>query len=190
MAKFVDFFSDREVQDIMEGFVERFPKIFEGFAASKIGFVSTRKKGKHPIKLHQVKYPHNVWLSKVYIVETLDTKWKKLDQKQKNLHVFRIMCSIPNGGFDDLSKAYGKVLQPDIKMFMQEYAACGGIPNWEENPAAKDPMAQTADDVEKATPVVEAIPADDVVERKSVSAADVATSVKPRTATKVVDAKK
>jgi hypothetical protein len=51
-------------------------------------------------------------------------------------------------------------------------------------------MAQTADDVEKATPVVEAIPADDVVERKSVSAADVATSVKPRTATKVVDAKK
>ena len=181
MAKFVDFYSDREVQDIMEAFVERFPTMFEGFDASKIGFVTTKKKGKKTgpaLKLHKVAYPHNVWLSKAYIVEASEAAWKKASPKNKNLGVWRVMCAIPMGGFDEQSKMYGKILQPDIKMFMREFAATGGVPNWEENPAAKDPMAQTADEMVKAIPVVEAIPADDGIERKAVTAADV-TSVKP-----------
>jgi hypothetical protein len=85
------------------------------------------------------------------------------------------MCAIPNGGFDEQSKMYGKIRQPDFKMFMQEFAASGGVPNWEENPAAKDPMEQTAEEVAKAIPIVEAIPADGV-ERKAVTATDI-TSV-------------
>lgn len=186
MAKFVDFYSDREVQDIMEAFLERFPTMFEGFDPAKIGFVTTKKKGKKTgpaLKLHRVAYPHSVWLSKAYIVEASEAAWKKLDAKKKNLSVFRTMCAIPMGGFDEQSKAYGKVLQPDIKMYMREYAAAGGIPNWEENPAAKDPMQQTTDEVVKAIPVIEAIPADDGVERKAVKPEDV-TSVKPAKASK------
>lgn len=182
MSKFVDFYSDREVQDIMEAFTERFPTMFEGFDPSKIGFVTTKakkgKKGGPVLKLHKVGYPQNVWLSKAYIVEGQEAAWKKLDDTKKNLSVFKIMCAIPLGGFDEQSKAYGKILQPDIKMFMREYAASGGVVNWQENPAALDPMKQTAEDVAKAIPVVEAIPADDGVDRKAVTAADV-TSVTP-----------
>jgi hypothetical protein len=176
MAKFVDFYSDRETQDIMEAFLERFPTMFEGFDASKIGFVTTKKKAKKTgaaLKLHQVRHPHSVWLSKTYIVEAFDQIWKGLDQKRKNLSVFRAMCAIPQGGFDEQSKMYGKVLKPDIQMFMREFAASGGVVNWEENPAAKDPMAQTEDEVGRAIAPPEAIPADDV-ERKAVSEADVA----------------
>jgi hypothetical protein len=182
MSKFVDFYSDREVQDIMEAFVDRFPMMFEGFDSSKMGFVTTKakkgKKGGPVLKLHKVGYPHNVWLSKAYIVEAQEGAWRKLDDTKKNLSVFKIMCAIPIGGFDEQSKSYGKVLQPDIKMFMREYAASGGVVNWQENPAALDPMKQTAEDVAKAIPVVEAIPADDGVERKAVTADDV-ISVKP-----------
>jgi len=182
MSKFVDFYSDREVQDIMEAFLERFPTMFEGFDPSKIGFVTTKKKGKKSgpaLKIHKVSYPHNVWVSKVYIVEATDLTWKKLDSKKKNLSVFRIMCAVPMGGFDEQSKMYGKLLAPDIKMFTREYAASGGVINWEENPAAKDPMQQTAEEVVKAIPVVEAIPADDGVQRQAVPASAV-TSVKPK----------
>ena len=182
MAKFVDFYSDKEIQDIMEAIVERFPQMFEGFDASKIGFVTTRKKTKKSgpaLKLHKVGYPQNVWVSKAYIVEAFETVWKAQDQKKKNLAVFRTMCAIPVGGMDEQSKAYGKILQPDIKMFMREYAACGGVPNWEENPAAKDPMDQKQEDVQKAIPTPEAIPADGV-ERKAVSKDAVASVVKPK----------
>lgn len=181
MAKFVDFYSDREVQDIIEAFLEKFPTMFEGFDATKIGFVTTKKKGKKTgpaLKLHKVAYPQNVWLSKAYIVEASEAAWKRLDPKKKNLSVFRTMCAIPMGGFDEQSKAYGKVLKPDIQMFMREFAASGGVPNWEENPAAKDPMEQTAEEVAKNIPAVEALPADDGVQRKAVSVDDV-TSVKP-----------
>jgi len=178
MAKFVDFYSDREAQDIVEAFLERFPTMFEGFDVARIGFVTTKKKkAKYPIKVHSVKYPQSVWLSKAYIFETLEVAWKKCDQKKKNMSVFRAMCAIPMGGFDEQSKAFGKVLQPDIKMFMKEYAACGGVPNWEENPSAKDPMSQTAEQVAKAVPVGEAIPEEDdgTVKRKAVTVGDVAS---------------
>ena len=186
MAKFVDFYSDRDVQDIMEAYLERFPTMFEGFDTTKIGFVTTKKKNakqdaKQAIKLHQVKYPHNVWLGKTYIAEVIEAPWKKLDQKKKNLAVFRTMCKIPTGAFDEQSKMYGKTLKPDIQMFTREFAAAGGVPNWEENPAANDPMTQTAEDVAKATPVSEAIPASDGIDRKAVTAADLA-SVTPKTA--------
>ena len=179
MAKFVDFYSDRDVQDIMEAYLERFPTMFEGFDTAKIGFVTTKKKtakqdGKGAIKFHQVKYPHNVWLGKVYIVEVLESPWKKLDQTKKNLAVFRTMCKVPTGAFDESSKMYGKILKPDIQMFTREFAAAGGVPNWEENPAAKDPMKQDADDIAKATPVPEAIPASDGIERKAVTNEDLA----------------
>lgn len=190
MAKFVDFYSDREVLDIMEAYLERFPTMFEGFDTGKIGFVTTKKKGKKAgaaLKLHKVGYPHNVWVSKAYIVEGSDSVWKKLDQKRKNLSVFRAMCAIPQGGFDEQSKAYGKVKKPDIQMFTLEFAASGGVPNWEENPAAKDPMDQSTDQVVRAIPVaegVEAIPADDGVERKAVSNEDIAGVVPGKTAAK------
>jgi hypothetical protein len=50
------------------------------------------------------------------------------------------MCAIPSGGFDPESEFFARKVKPDIQMFMLEYAACGGVPNWQENPAAVDPM--------------------------------------------------
>lgn len=193
MAKFVDFYSDREVQDTMEAIIERFPMMFDGFDTSKIGFVTTKskKKGKATgpaLKLVKVGYPHNVWLSKAYIVEAGEGAWKKMDTKRKNLSVFKIMCAIPVGGFDEQSKAYGKVLPPDYKMFMREFAASGGVPNWEENPAAKDPMEQTPEEVAQAIPTVEAIPAEDGVERKAVTPGDVASVKVTSKAAKAIQA--
>jgi len=170
------------VQDIMEAFLERFPTMFEGFDPVKIGFVTTKKKGKksgRALKLHKVAYPHSVWLSKAYICEAFEALWKKIDAKKKNLEVFRIMCAVPMGGFDEQSKMYGKILKPDINMFMREYAASGGVVNWEENPAAKDPMSQTTEDVVRAIPVVDAIPSEDGVQRQAVPVAAV-TSVKAK----------
>ena len=188
MAKFVDFYSDRDVQDIMEAYLERFPTMFEGFDTAKIGFVTTKKKnakqdGKKAIKLHQVKYPHSVWFGKVYICEVLEAPWKKLDQTKRNLAVFRTMCQVPTAAFDESSKMYGKTLKPDIQMFTREFAAAGGVPNWEENPAAKDPMKQDACDIANATPVPEAIPASDGVDRKAVTL-DNLVSVQPKSARK------
>lgn len=179
MAKMVDFYSDREVQDIMEAFLERFPIMFDGFDTAKIGFVTKKdKKGKAKgpaLKLTKVGFPYDVWMNKTYIVVASEGAWKKLDLKRKNLSVFKTMCAIPVGGFDEQSKAYGKIRQPDFKMFMQEFAASGGVPNWEENPAAKDPMDQTAEEMEKSLPIIEAIPSDGI-DRKAVTANDI-TSV-------------
>lgn len=157
MAKFVDFYSDHEVKDIAEGYLNRYPDTLSGFDCSKVGFIVTRKNRGLPLKVHSVKYPMNVWMSQVYIFEVFEGPWRKLDQKRKNLNVFKAMCSIPSGGFDDQSKMYGKILKPEINMFMREYAASGGVVNWEENPAAQDPMDRTEEDVEMEIPVVEAI---------------------------------
>jgi hypothetical protein len=158
MPKFVDYHSDKEVSDIMEKFLGKFPGMFEGFDVAKIGFVTTlKKKSKEPVKLHRVKYPFDVWMSKVYIVEVFQTYWKRMDVKKRNMAVFRTMCAIPDAAFDEQSKQYGKVLTPEIRMFMKEYAACGGVPNWMENPAAADPMERTTEDIAKDIPEVEAI---------------------------------
>jgi len=180
MAKMVDFYSDREVQDIMDAFLERFPMMFDGFDSSKIGFVTKKDKkakikpNKPAIKLMKVGFPYDVWMNKTYVVVAAEGIWKNLDSKRKNLSVFRTMCAIPQGGFDEQSDNYGKIKQPDIKMFMREYAAAGCIPNWEENPAAKDPMAQTSAEVDRSMPVVEAI-SSEVIERKAVTVENIAS---------------
>jgi len=171
MAKFVDYASGREVQDIMEKFLEKFPQIFEGFDTAKIGFVMTKKKkSKVPMKLVSVGYPVNVFLDKTYIVEVFEKFWKKLDDKKRNLSVFHTMCAIPDGAFDDQSNNYGKKLQPEIKMYLREYAAAGGVPNWMDNPAAADPLERSIEEMEEDVPIVEAIPdEDDGVERNPVT---------------------
>jgi len=169
MAKFVDYEGGREIQDIIEKFIERFPQIFEGFDASRIGFVMTKKKkSKVPIRLVPVGYPMDVFTNKTYLIESYKTLWEKMDQKKQNLAVFHVMCAIPEGAFDEQSKTYGKKLQPEIKMYMKEYAASGGVPNWMENPAAADPLDRTLDEIKEDIPDVEAIP-DDGVERSPVN---------------------
>lgn len=160
MPKFTDYESETEVRDIMEKFLERFPGMFEGFDTSKMGFVMTaKKKSKVPVKLHTIQYPVDVFCSsKVYIVEVFKKWWKQMDTKRKNMSVFRAMCEIPEGGFDESSKYYGKKLQPEIRMFMKEFAACGGVPNWMENPGAADPMERSAEDVAANVPAVDGLP--------------------------------
>lgn len=163
MPKFTDWENAPEVRDIMERFLERYPGMFEGFDVDKMGYVMTaKKKGKEPIKVHTVQYPLSVFCSsKAYVVEVFQKWWKRMDAKKRNMAVFRAMCTIPDGGFDESSKHYGKKNQPEIRMFMKEYAACGGVPNWMENPAAADPMERTAEQMAKDIPVADAIPPDD-----------------------------
>lgn len=144
MARFVDYYSDSEVRNIMESILDKFTDMFRGFDVQRIHFITTKEKKSHrPLKLRTVSYPMEVFIGRPYIVEVFETKWKVLDQKRKNLAVFHIMCSIPDGGFDLESDNYARKLKPEIEMFMLEFAACGGVPNWMENPLAEDPMEKT-----------------------------------------------
>jgi hypothetical protein len=168
MAKFTDWESGKEVQDIMEKFLEKFPDIFSGFRTDGIHFIKTKKKkANRPINLRTVGYPFDVFVGKPYIVEVFAKWWDTMNQKQRNLAVFHIMCAVPDGGFDDQSKHYAKKLKPEIEMYTLEFAATGGVPNWMDNPSAVDPMNSTADQVALGIPGAEAIPAEsgDGIER-------------------------
>ena len=150
MPRFEDYRSDPEVRDIVESFVKKFPRVFEGFTIEDIGFVVTQKKklkGKHPIKVRTVPYPHFVFSGKTYIFETYETKWQEYNKKQKNLAVFHAMCGIPVGGFDPASKAYGKLVKPDFELYRFELAAAGGVADWFEDDSARDPMEIDAADI-------------------------------------------
>ncbi len=154
MARFEDYGTDPEVRDIMERYIKKFTRVFEGFDLDEIGFIVTKKKkpsnGK-PINLRTVSYPNYVFAGKTYIVEVFETIWAEMNTKQKNLAVFHTMCAIPLGGFDPASKVYGKKVKPEIVMYRQEYAAAGGVPDWMENDAARDPMEIKVEDVDMAS---------------------------------------
>lgn len=192
MAKYTDFYSDPEVKDIMERFLDRFPGMFEGFNPDEINVIFTeKKKSQVPIKLKSVTYPMDVYISKPYIMEVFDTWWSDMNEKQKNLAVFHIMCMVPEGGFDETSDCYAKRRKPDINMFMLEFAACGGVADWFNNPSAKDPMERSAKEIVKEAPGLfageddEAIPDDsrDGIKRVPVTARDIAeTGIKEEVA--------
>lgn len=152
MSKLTDYESMPEVTDIMEAFTERFPQCFEGFDVGQVEAILTKKrKSKVPITLKVVGFPCYLFM-KPYVVEVHDEWWKDMDAKKRNLSVFHIMCCFPEGAFDEQSKNYGKRLKPDIQMFMEEYAVAGGIPNWMENPDAKDPMQDMEEEDDDAIP--------------------------------------
>lgn len=150
MARFEDFTSDAEVQDIMERIVDKFPAVFDSFDTSGIHFIRTEttKEKKGPaVKLRSVTYPMEVFVGKPYIVETFSKNWEKLNSKQRNLAVFHVMCAIPIGGFDPESNKYAKKSKPDYEMYRLEFAVAGGIPDWQENDAANDPLDIGQDEV-------------------------------------------
>lgn len=178
MSRFTDFYSDGEVKDIMERFMERFPTMFEGFDVDSIGFVTTKKKkSAKAIRLVPVAYPMEAFINKPYIVETYEARWHSMTPKQKNLAVFHVMCAIPDGGFTATAKHYGKKVKAEIVMYMREFAASGGVPNWMENPAAVDPMESTVEDMKNAVPSIEALPEDGVGEVVKVPVAPKAAAV-------------
>ena len=142
-ARFEDFGSDTEVKDIMDRYINKYGPVFEGFDTGSIHFIRTKtKKPSHnkPLKLHSCRYPQEVFIGKPYIVEVFDTIWSELSTKQKNLAVFHIMCSTPSDAFDRASTNYAGKVKPHYEMYRNEFAACGGVPDWMENPAAMDPM--------------------------------------------------
>jgi hypothetical protein len=156
MARFTDYRSDSEVSDIMEGFVDKFPEVFDGFDVDGIRFIVTQKKKnpKEPVKLRAMTYPNEVFVGKPYIVEVFEDSWNKLNGKKKNLMVFRTMCAIPPNGFDPESKYYAKKVKPQIVMYDLEFAAAGGVPNWMENDLAVDPMETTKEEMAEHAPKV------------------------------------
>lgn len=151
MPRFEDFKSDPEVLNIVERFLKKYPRVFEGFNVDEVGFILTQKKKgppKQPIKVRSVTYPNFVFACKTYIFETFEKKWADLTKKQRNIAVFHAMCSIPIGGFEPASKMYGKVLKPDFQLFRQEFAATGGVADWlEDEKRARDPMEIDASEV-------------------------------------------
>lgn len=178
MAKFGDWSAAQDVKDIAEKFVEHFPGVFEGFNSDDIFFFLTKKKkSKMPIKVRALGYPAYVAAGKPYIFEVFEVWWKEMDIRQKNISVFSAMSHIPDGGFDEQSKHYGKLVRPEIQMHMRTFAAVGGVPNWFENPAAKDPLYRTEKEISDDVPTVEAIPAGTTkgaAKRTPVSAKDIA----------------
>ena len=171
--KFADFEACPDVVEIMEAFLERFPQVFEGFDVVEVEVILTKKRtSRVPITLKAVGCPCYLFM-KPYVMEVHEDWWKDMDTKKRNLAVFHVMCQFPEGAFDEQSKNYGRKLKPPIQMFMEEFAAAGGIPNWMENPAAADPLEATDDGDDE-----DAIPDDgegDGVERKPVTAETIAT---------------
>ena len=164
MAKNVDYIISGEVSTLMEEMVDGFPALFDGFDVSRIACLMTqKKKSKVAVKLHNIGYPKDVLSDKVYIVEVFNDSWKNMDQKKRNLALFHAMCGVPAGGFDELSKNYGKKKKPDYSMYLEEFAVSGGVPNWMENDAAQDPMDLAAE-----------IAKDDGVQRSALTPSDVA----------------
>jgi len=144
MAKVTDYNCSPEVNEIMVKMAEAFPKVFPGFDAQKIGCVHTNGKAssRKPLAIKSVKYPYDVYLDKVYIVEVAQETWAEMTDKQKRLAVFHTMCAVPEGAFDPQSKNYAGKKRPDYEMYAEEFAAAGGVPNWMENDEAADPLDQ------------------------------------------------
>jgi len=133
MPKFNDYETSDEVSEIMHNMLGHYSNVFQGFDLGKVGFVHTKKKkSKRAIKVHSVKYPVDVWCTKTYIVEVFDDKWGGMSEKKRSISVFRAMLAMPDGGFDEQSKNYGKIRKPDIEMYTEEYVVCGGKTNWED----------------------------------------------------------
>ena len=165
MPKLSDYEVRPEVTDIMEQMIEGFPNVFEGFDVNLVLASHTKGKenDKKPLRLVAVKYPHSVMTDTVYIIEVMDDTWMKLSQKQKNLAVFHIMCSVPPGAFDPESKKYAGKRKPDYEIFAEEFAVSGGIPNWLENDVeSRDPIDVANGDVAEE------------IERKAVTKEDIA----------------
>lgn len=157
MAKAPDYDVGNEIIDIVERTVDRFPAIFDGFDPGKVRAVITKgKRGR--MKIHPNRFPFNIFTTGfVYIFEACGKTWEEMSDKQKRLEIFHVMCAIPRGGFDQTSKDYGRKLKPEIEMFLMEFAASGGVPNWTQNPSAKDPLELEEEELEKAV-LVEILP--------------------------------
>jgi predicted metallopeptidase len=141
MAKNNDYVVSGEISDAMENMIDAFPALFEGFDVNRVLCVmSRRKKSKDPVKLINIGYPREILSDKVYIIEVFFETWKTMSQKKKNLALFHAMCGVPPGGFDETNKNYGKKRRPDYAMYLEEFAVSGGVPNWMENDAARDPL--------------------------------------------------
>jgi len=145
MPKVIDYHVGPEVTDIMEKMLQTFPEVFSGFDVNLISCVHTKNKesARKPLMLKAVRYPYDVWLNKVYIVEVAEKTWAEMDQKRKNLAVFHTMCAIPEGAFDPESKDYARIKRPDYELYAEEFAVSGGVPNWMENDDAHDPMEKS-----------------------------------------------
>jgi hypothetical protein len=143
MAKFSDYACSSEVTDIMVKLITKFPSVFTGMDVNLVACVHTNNKAskKKPLSLRAVKYPYDVWLNKVYVIEVAQETWAEMNDKQKNLATFHIMCGIPEGAFDVTSKNYAGKKKPDHEVYDQEFAVTGGVLNWmdEENEAI-DPL--------------------------------------------------
>lgn len=155
MPKVIDYEVRQDVTDIMEKMVEAFPQVFREFDTNQIFCVHTKgkSKDKKPIALKPVRYPYDVLIDRVYIAEVAGESWNEMDPKRRNLSVFHIMCSIPEGAFDPESKNYGKVKKPDYELYAEEFAVSGGIPDWMNNEDAKDPIGKKEDDGIERNPV-------------------------------------
>ena len=149
MSKETNYRIGGEAVEIMERILQKFPKVFPEFDMNQIGtiFLCNKKiTGKNPVQVKPVGFPAEVWANKVYIFVVYDDEWQTLSQKQKNLAIFKAMCSIPDGGCDPESKTYGKKRKPDYEMYAEEYAVTGGVPDWMNNPAARDVFDVGTDD--------------------------------------------
>jgi hypothetical protein len=133
---------DVEVPKIVEHILKKFSTTFPRFNKDAILFLRTQRKQRKPLRLIPCRYPfHIITEPYCYVIETSLPVWEMLEQKQKNLAVFHIMCAIPDGGFDVDCEFFVKKRRYDYELYDEEYGAAGGIPNWMDDPdAARDPL--------------------------------------------------
>lgn len=132
---------ETDAKEIMVKLIAKYPTIFGHVEVDRIGFIrNLKKKSDLPTKLVAVKHPHDIWNDNTYILEIFGDCWGTLEQKQKNLAIAQVLCSIHSEGFSENSKNYGKTIKPNIVSYLEVFSLSGGIPNWLENPSALDPL--------------------------------------------------
>lgn len=144
----VDVVRTGEIYETMQRIADRFP-MFEEFEPEKVLVVfRDEKKLKKIYRAKGFTYPASLETDKAYLVEIQDAAWADFDESKRNMLVFKFMVSVPMGGFDPDSKEYAKIKKPDYEMYAEEFAACGGNPDW-INCDVTDPMEQGGDSVER-----------------------------------------
>lgn len=139
------------IRDRFERVLDTFGDIFEDVRLDKVSFLwlTGKRKVKRVVQVKAAKFPDYTEHGFVYFVLVHRDRWEALASHQQNLAVFRALCALPDGGFDETSKFYGKVQKPDYEVYWLEFCASGGVLNWMEGDGsgASDPLAMVEDDL-------------------------------------------
>ena len=123
MAKFVDWVTSIEAQDIATKLQVKLPTFFATFDLSKIAFLTLKKKGNVSVQVVPTKFPYDIQGNYVYFVQIYDNIWNSHTKEQKTIDIFKALNSIEPQGFDQDSNKYACLRRRDVNEYSEVLAA-------------------------------------------------------------------